>query len=206
MVGEDYYFICYSGKLRRDNWQKINRTVSGGLTIADGMYYFDADGKMVKSKTEIVEIDGNLYYKENGVIQKGANGNRLIMVGEDYYFICYSGKLRRDNWQKINRTVSGGLTIADGMYYFDADGKMVKSKTEIVEIDGNLYYKENGVIQKGANGNRLIMVGEDYYFICYSGKLRRDNWQKINSTVSGGLTIADGMYFFGTDGKMVPKN
>ena len=202
----DYYFAVYSGKLRVSGNQKINASVSNGLPIAEGTYYFGADGKMDKGETGIVEIDGNLYYKENGVIQKGANGNRLIMVGKDYYFICYSGKLRQNSWQKINSTVSGGLPIADGMYFFDADGKMVKINTGIVEIDGNLYYKENGVIQKGANGNRLIMVGEDYYFICYSGKLRRDNWQKINSTVSGGLTIADGMYFFGTDGKMVSKN
>ena len=91
------------------------------------------------------------------------------------------------------------------MYYFGSDGKMDKGETGIVEIDGNLYYKVNGVIQKGANGNRLIEVDGDYYFICYSGKLRRDSWQKINSTVSNGLPVADGMYYFGSDGKLVTK-
>ena len=202
-VGEDYYFICYSGKLKQNSWQKINSTVSSGLPIADGTYYFGADGKMEKGETGIVTIDGNLYYKEDGEIQKGANGNRLVKVGEDYYFICYSGKLKQNSWQKINSTVSSGLPIADGTYYFGADGKMEKGETGIVTIDGNLYYKEDGVIQKGANGNRLVKVGEDYYFICYSGKLRQNSWQKINSTVSSGLPIADGMYYFGADGKMV---
>ncbi|WP_418520543.1 hypothetical protein, partial [Ruminococcus champanellensis] len=85
-------------------------------------------------------------------------------------------------------------------------GKMEKGETGIVEIDGNLYYKEDGVIQKGANGNRLVKVGEDYYFICHSGKLRQNGWQKINSTVSSGLPIADGMYYFGADGKLVTEN
>ncbi len=202
-VGEDYYFICYSGKLRRDSWQKINSLVSGGLPVIDGMYYFDADGKMQKGETGVVEVDGKLYYKDNGIIQKGANGNRLVKVDEDYYFICYSGKLRRNSWQKINSTVSNGLPVADGTYYFGVDGKMEMRKTEIVEIDENLYCKENGVIQKGANGNRLVKVGEDYYFICYSGKLRRNSWQKINSTVSNGLPIADGTYYFDNDGKLV---
>ena len=202
----DYYFAVYSGKLRVNANQKINASVANGLPIADGNYYFGADGKMGKGETGIVEIDGNLYYKENGAIQKGANGNRLIEVNGDYYFICYSGKLKRGSWQKINSTVSNGLPIADGNYYFGADGKMDKSETGIVEIDGNLYYKENGVIQKGANGNRLIKVGEDYYFICYSGKLKRDSLQKINSTVSNGLPVADGMYYFGADGKMVTNN
>ena len=202
----DYYFAVYSGKLRVSGNQKINSTVSNGLPIADGMYYFGADGKMEKGETGIVEIDGNLYYKEDGVIQKGANGNRLVKVGEDYYFICHSGKLRQNGWQKINSTVSSGLPIADGMYYFGADGKMEKGETGIVEIDGNLYYKEDGVIQKGANGNRLVKVGEDYYFICHSGKLRQNGWQKINSTVSSGLPIADGMYYFGADGKLVTEN
>ena len=201
----DYYFAVYSGKLRVNANQKINASVANGLPIADGNYYFGADGKMDKGETGIVDIDGNLYYKEKGVIQKGANGNRLIKVGEDYYFICYSGKLRRDSWQKINSTVSNGLPVVDGMYYFGSDGKMDKGETGIVEIDGNLYYKVNGVIQKGANGNRLIEVDGDYYFICYSGKLRRDSWQKINSTVSNGLPVADGMYYFGSDGKLVTK-
>ena len=201
----DYYFAVYSGKLRVNGNQKIDDSVSNGLPIAEGTYYFGADGKMDKGETGIVEMDGNLYYKENGVIQKGANGNRLIKVGEDYYFICYSGKLRRDSWQKINSTVSNGLPVVDGMYYFGSDGKMDKGETGIVEIDGNLYYKVNGVIQKGANGNRLIEVDGDYYFICYSGKLRRDSWQKINSTVSNGLPVADGMYYFGSDGKLVTK-
>ena len=49
-------------------------------------------------------------------------------------------------------------------------------------------------------------VGEDYYFICHSGKLRQNGWQKINSTVSSGLPIADGMYYFGADGKLVTEN
>ena len=92
------------------------------------------------------------------------------------------------------------------MYYFGADGKMDKGETGVVEIGEDLYYKENGVIQKGANGNRLVKVDEDYYFICYSGKLRRNSWQKINSTVSGGLPIADGIYYFGPDGKLVTEN
>ena len=52
----------------------------------------------------------------------------------------------------------------------------------------------------------LIKVGEDYYFICHSGKLRQNGWQKINSTVSSGLPIADGMYYFGADGKLVTEN
>ena len=205
-VNEDYYFICYSGKLKQNSWQLINSLVSNGLPIADGKYYFGADGKMDTVTTGIIEIDGELYYRENNVIQKGANGNRLVKVNEDYYFICYSGKLKRNNWQLINSAVSNGLPIADGKYYFGADGKMDTVTTGIVEIDGELYYKENNVIQSGANGNKLIKVGEDYYFICYSGKLKRDKWQVINSTVSNGLAIADGKYYFGADGKMVTQN
>ena len=167
---------------------------------------FGVDGALVREIKEqgiIATSDDSLYYiNENGYIQMNTG---LIEYNSDYYFAVYSGKLRVNGNQKIDDSVSNGLPIAEGTYYFGADGKMDKGETGIVEMDGNLYYKENGVIQKGANGNRLIKVGEDYYFICYSGKLRRDSWQKINSTVSNGLPVADGMYYFGSDGKLVAK-
>ena len=171
------------------------------------VFDFGNDGVLACEITEqgvITASDGALYYiNENGYILMNAG---LVEYNGDYYFVVYSGKLRVSGNQKINNTVSNGLPIADGTYYFGADGKMEKGETGIVEIDGNLYYKEDGIIQKGVNGNRLVKVGEDYYFICYSGKLRQNSWQKINNTVSNGLPIADGTYYFGADGKLVTEN
>ena len=171
------------------------------------VFDFGNDGALSRKITEqgvVAAPDGSLYYiNENGYIQMNAG---LIEYNGDYYFALYSGKLRVSGNQKINASVANGLHIADGTYYFGADGKMEKLKTEIVEIDGNLYCKINGVIQRGSNGNRLVKVGDDYYFVCYSGKLRRNSNQKINSTVSGGLDIADGTYYFGADGRLVRNN
>ncbi len=179
-LGEDYFFAVYKGKLAVS--QSVN-TWQTSCDLPNGRYEFGADGKMCDG---IVEVDGTLYYYENGRgVEKG-----LIKVGEDYYFAVYKGKLA------VSQTVNTWLTNCDlpnGRYEFGADGKMVNG---IVERDGVLYYYENGQgVEKG-----LVCVDGDYYFTVYKGRIAVS--QTIN-TWQTSCDLPNGRYEFGADGKMV---
>ena len=79
---------------------------------------------------------------------------------------------------------------------------MTTAVNGIFEIDGNYYYKKDGVIQKDLG---LIKVGDDYYYVCWSGKLKTNSGKVIGTSQANGLLPA-GWYEFGADGKMVANN
>ena len=187
-VNGEYYFAASGGKV------VTGRTIYAWATNCDlpkGNYQFGDDGKMIGSKdAEIVEIDGVLYYYENGKpVEKG-----LVCVDGDYYFSVYKGEVI------VNRELYAWATNCDlpkGTYEFGADGKMIGSKNgEIVDRDGTLYYYEKGKpVEKG-----LVCVDGDYYFSVYKGEVI------VNRTAYAYATSCDlpkGNYEFGADGKMI---
>lgn len=198
-IGDAYYFICYSGKLKANGNQTITAKNANGL-VEPGVYYFNTDGKMdlpVSGYTGIEKAEnGNYYYKVNGAIQKNKG---LIKVDGDYYYICYSGKLKTNGYQTVTETSANGLYKA-GVYYFGADGKMAVPKIE-KGADGNYYCTINGAVQKNKG---LIQIGDAYYFICYSGKVKTNGNQTITEKSANGL-VEPGIYYFGYDGIMVVK-
>ena len=85
-----------------------------------GYYQFGADGKMIVPgpKNGFVEENGATYYYIDGELAKG-----LTKIGDDYYFFnLSSGKLYKDRNLWVGANDYG---FEGGMYYFDADGKMV---------------------------------------------------------------------------------
>ena len=205
-VGEDYYYVVASGRLKKGGFQTITEEKSNGLNYV-GTYYFGEDGKMVLPEetddTTGIVLDGDQYvYKINGIIQKNAG---LIKIDNDYYFVCYSGKVKQSGYQTITAANANEL-YTPGVYYFGDDCKMVippkkDTTTGIVwDEENNRYvYKENGEVQK-AKG--LIKINEDFYYVCYSGKLKQNGNQTITDKDANEL-VAPGLYFFGTDCKMV---
>ncbi len=189
-VGNDYYYTTYNG------YVATNKTVNTASTSCDlpkGTYTFGPDGKMVGTSPdgEIVEIDGELYYYENG---KGVE-KYLVEVDGDYYFAQYKGKLVRN--KTINAFVSN-CDMPKGTYTFGPDGKLLGagSEGEIVEVDGVPYYYENGKgVEKG-----LVCVDGEYYFAVYKGQLVRN---KVYNTYLTNCDLPNGRYEFGADGKML---
>ena len=184
-VDGDYYFTQYNGKL------VTNTTMYAWATNCDmpkGTYTFGPDGKMIGSDSdgEIVELDGVLYYYENGEgVEKG-----LVEVDGDYYFAFYKGKLAVDTIQYAFLT---NCDLPKDNYEFGADGKMLNG---IIEKDGVLYYYENGKgVEKG-----LIEFDGSYYFARFGGKLA------VNETLYAHASNCDmpkGNYEFGANGKML---
>ncbi len=151
-------------------------------------------------KHEIVEVDGVLYYYEDGVLTYAG----LILLDGDYYYVRSNGQLvvSRDYW--VTRTND---LLPEGNYTFGADGKMVvdgndsgeeeKPATDgIVDVDGVLYYYRNGNPYYAG----LFQLDGSYYYARSNGQLvvSRDYWvTKTNDLLPAGT------YTFGADGKIV---
>lgn len=151
-------------------------------------------------KREILEVDGNLYYYEDGVLTYAG----LILLDGNYYYVRSNGQLvvGRDYWV----TVTNDL-LPEGTYTFGADGKMIvegngsgeedKPVTNgIVDVDGVLYYYQNG----NAYYAGLFQLDGNYYYARSNGQLvvSRDYWvTKTNDLLPAGT------YTFDADGKMV---
>ncbi len=186
----NYYYTTYEGVLATN---KTLRTAQTNCDLPNGTYTFDAEGKMIGSSAdgEIVVIDDVIYYYENGVgVEKG-----LVEVDGDYYYSTYKGVVA------VDKTINVSLINCDfakGKYTFGSDGKMLGASAdgEIVEIDGVLYYYENGVgVEKG-----LVECDGDHYYAAYKGQLVVD---RVLNTPFTSCDMPVGRYEFGTDGKMV---
>ena len=114
-IDGDYYFVKTNGTIYTDSTLFISEEKANGLKPA-GMYEFAADGKMVIKQGV---IDGKYYV--DGELCKGAG---LVEVEGDYYFVKASGAVYKDSSLFISASKANGLKPA-GMYYFDADGKMI---------------------------------------------------------------------------------
>ena len=117
-IGEDYYFFNKSsGKMYADAKLWVGENDYG---VEPGYYDFGADGRMIVpgAKNGFVQENGATYYYVDGEPAKG-----LTKIGEDYYFFnLSSGKLYTDRNLWVGANDYG---FEGGMYYFDADGKMV---------------------------------------------------------------------------------
>ena len=198
--GEDYYYVLYSGKVVLNSTRNISEAQTNGLLPA-GTYNFGADGKLVAPKNGIVEEGGVYYYYVNNVMQKNLG---LIKIGDDYYYVCYSGKLKQNGKQTVTAAqVANYPELSAGVYFFGEDCKMEipeAPKNGIVEEDGVYHYYVNNVMQKNLG---LVKIGDDYYYVCYSGKLKQNGKQTVTAAqVANYPELSAGVYFFGEDCKM----
>ena len=207
----DYYYVVYSGKLKQDAIFKVTEEQAAKYGLQAKDYYFGADCKMVivteeldESKTGIYEEEGLYYYYVSGVKQKNLG---LVKIGEDYYYVCYSGKLKQDANFKITEEQAAKYGLQAKDYYFGPDCKMIivteeldESKTGIYEEEGLYYYYVSGVKQKNLG---LVKIGEDYYYVCYSGKLKQDANFKITEEQAAKYGLQAKDYYFGADCKMM---
>lgn len=195
-IDADYYYVNSSFKVIHGQNYFISKT--NGLK-SRGTYSFDADGKMVlpdQSLDGIVkESDDIWYYYVKGV--KTYAG--MIQIDGDYYYVNSSFQVIHNRSYTISKT--NGL-MAQGTYYFGADGKMVKpdeAKNGIVkESDDIWYYYVNGV--KTYAG--LIQIDGDYYYVNSSFKVIHG--QKYFISKTNGF-MPNATYEFDSDGKMITE-
>ena len=177
------------------------------FVLQKNVYSFDSEGALIEAITTqgiIKAADGGYYYiTSNGYVEMDAG---LIKVGSDYYYVCYSGKLKQDGISKISEKEASQYGLEAKDYYFGTDCKMVieteepeETKNGIYEEDGLFYYYIDNVKQKNLG---LVKVGDDYYYVCYSGKLKQDGISKISAEQASQYGLEAKDYYFGTDCKM----
>ena len=216
----DYYYTVYSGKLKQNgNAPVTEENVAKYPDLKAGTYYFGDDCKMVipeekPSEPTEPEVKNGIYqegdikvYYKDGVKQKNLG---LIKVDGDYYYVCYSGKLKQNGNQTITEAhVAQYPDVKPGVYYFGNDCKMVVPETEptvkngIYQEDGIYVYYVDGVKQTNLG---LIQIDGAYYYVCYSGKLKQNGNQTITEAHTAKYPgVKPGVYYFGDDCKMQMK-
>ena len=191
-IGDDYYFFNKSsGKLYKDATLWVADNEYG---FAAGMYYFNADGKMVipnmeTGKKAIVEENGKLYFTIDGA--RVTSG--LYELDGEYYYAGSDGALAVSKSVYLSTTFLSGT----GWYGFDAEGKLIQTGF-VTDSNGYSYYYNQGVRAKG-----FTKIGDDYYlFNTGSGKMYKDATMWVGNNDYG---IVGGMYYFGADGRMTTK-
>ena len=193
-IGDDMYYFRDAFAVTGD--QKVAQMDN----IAKRMWYrFDENGICQGPLTDIEEIDGKLYYIENG---KAADKG-LFKFGDDHYCTECDGSLivgQRYYVWKLDATAE----LPKGHYDFDDQGRLMGAEVDenggvsgIVEKNGVLYYYENG---KPADKG-LFKYHGDYYVAQYDGSLITGKYYvwKLDATAD----LPKGHYEFGADGKML---
>ncbi len=120
-----YYDVKWSGKVAVNENRNITAEKIGDLDVKPDIYYFDAEGKMQAPFTGVKKADdGVLYYYVDGKISNGITG--LIEYNGAYYDVKWSGKVAVNENRNITAEKAGDFDIELGIYFFDAEGKMVK--------------------------------------------------------------------------------
>jgi len=208
--------------------------------LVPGMYNFGTDGKYYppivdepdtpdepdpdEKKEGIVEVNGKLYYYENGVISSKFGLIKLTDdEGKEFYIYVRSSNLQvvvGSYWI----TATNDL-IPIGIYDFGTDGKYYPPVTEepdtpdepdtptepeekkdgIVNENGKLYYYEDGKLSSKTGLIKLTdEEGKTYYIYVKSSNLQVVTG-KYWPTATNGLLPAK-MYDFGTDGRYYPAD
>lgn len=182
-VDGDYYFAKNGDGLLVTDCTTYVWKANG--IIPESERTFGPDGKMYNG---IVEIDGGYYYYNMGKAEMAG----LICIDGDYYFAKDGKGTIVTNCVYYNWKSNGLLPAAE--YEYGPDGKMLNG---IVEIDGGLYYYENGKpTMKG-----LFEFNGDYYFAKDGKGTIVTNCVYWNWKGNGLLPAAE--YEYGPDGKML---
>ena len=206
-VGDNFIYVDSKGALIVDAEFYVP---ANELGVASGLYTFDENGYLVNpvstDKDGVYYENGAWYYYENG---KLACGKGLISVdtiwhGENaenaysgYIYVRSSGVLATGTYYitNVSNDVSGLFTM--GMkVLFDENGIADAPKNGIIDVDGTLYYYEQGSIRYSAG---LIEHNGGWIYVRSSGKVATGAYWITNT--NGHMDA--GMYEFGADGYMI---
>lgn len=144
---------------------------------SNNVYYFDENGDMAKAK--FVVIDNNLYYFDNG-------GKMLksqeIQIDDILYKIDENGVAEATcAIEGVSQKNTAYTDNAGNVYYFDADGKMVRSQVvdnvTVSEVAAKRYFDEYGKMLKATAEEETIVIriGDIAYTIDTNGAIISDD-------------------------------
>ena len=196
-IGEDLYFVCYSGKIAAGQNMTVPANKTNNL-VAAGTYSFYADGTMKNPadelKGEIVNVDGTLWYYVKGEVRGNVG---LVKIDGLCYYVHYSGKVVAGTNQTVTKT--NGFAEA-GTYYFYANGVMA---TDEVKLSGEVvdgYYYVYDELTK--NVGLVQLANGDFVYVHYSGKVVQNGYQTVTEAKANDFTEFVGVRKF-ADGIMI---
>ena len=219
----NFYFISDADKILVNTYKTLSAKHVEGKTFADGTpltagtYYFDAEGKLVVPEApEAPEVKNgviNGYLFIDGVQQKAY---QLVEYDGNFYFVSDGHKVLVNGNKNLTakhvegKTFADGTPIPAGIYYFDAEGKMVRPEApEAPEakngvINGYLYIDD---VQQKAY--QLVEYDGNFYFVSDGHKVIVDGYKNLSAKhvegkiLDNGSPILPGIYYFDSEGKLV---
>jgi len=152
----EYYYVLENGEFAEDVVCYIAKA-NGLLNDMAGYYYFDADGRLVKTGFAAAP-DGNTYYYRELVMAKGLTE----IEGRYYFFDQDSGIMLKDTVVEIEQGNACGL--AQGSYPIGAEGVLGKripqaESLQVVSLPHKQVYYKGDAFE--ADGLSVHMVYDD---------------------------------------------
>ena len=128
----NFYFISDGDKVVKNHTLYLSAKYVEGMTFADGRpiqvgkYEFDAEGKMIIPALKNGIINDMLYINDVKQVRY-----QLVQFEGSFYFIGDGDKIVKDKKLALTEEYVEGFFLENGellmlgLYYFDAEGKMV---------------------------------------------------------------------------------
>ena len=151
-------------------YYRNGETLKGLRTIDGKKYYFDKNGRMLKSQMQ--SIKGVMYYfTSNGTMYTGVQ-KFISYKGHFYWMDAQHHAVIKEKWQTINgykyfltkygTPYTGYRKIGNCYYYFDSKGRMQANK--VITTNGKMYYLRPDGKRYGIN-NCVLKVNGKYYWV-----------------------------------------
>ncbi len=178
-------------------------TAKEGWNYCQGTYYYVKDGNFVRNR-EIELADGNYYFDYDGAMVKNSVNNRK-------YYGADGKEVTKTGWYKVDTKWiyirNGSLlsnvveTINNTEYAFYYNGFMVSN-----DWYNGIYYNANGIAVKRSTKDGWQLYGGDYYYY-KNGSLVYDTWVGDYYIGRNGFMLRNEAtpdnYYVGNDGKYV---
>ena len=195
-IGEDLYYVQHSGAIKKNGNQTISKIRTNGYVEA-GTYYFNAEGIMRNPADDLKgEIGADGYYYVKGEVRQNVG---LVEVEGDWYYVQYSGLVKKAGNQTIAADKLNAYTGEAGTYYFFEDGTMQNPLDDFSGYVQDGYYLVKGRVRKNVG---LVQLEDGFYFVCYSGKVKT-GFQTITEKNCNGFEGAIGIQRFDADGRLI---
>ena len=185
-----YIYVRSNGMLATGTYYVTNVSEEmSGLFYAGQKLVFDENGYVQPSKNGIYEVNGELKFFRDNLVQYNAG---LIEFNGGWIYVRSNGSVATGKYWITN--TNGAM--ASGFYEFDENGYMIISdfKDGIVAEGESLYYYCNGMKQLGTG---LVQLEDgSYIYVRTSGELAVGSYWITNHN---GL-LPEGMYEFGENG------
>ncbi len=170
--------------------EKGSVVLNGLQKGSDGNYHYYINGEIDRSKTGVVEFNGEKFYVEKGDLKSDLNGVLIDPNSEpNYVWYFYA------NGQVQAHHV--GMALYDGEWFYIKDGKVQTDMNKFLEYDGGLFAIAAG--RKVGEYSGLMQDPEntatgDWYFFA-EGQAQKQYT---------GLAEYDGHWFYVVKGKFDP--